>query len=98
MHVNERTRADALHGQLATGKLSPSIDRPDRTVMHLAIGDDKVGEARPGLSLEQRLTQEEFRKRRAEFPSRAGQVSGVKETPDAFAVDIVFSETPTELA
>jgi N-acetylneuraminic acid mutarotase len=96
MHLSERTKADALQTQLASGKLSPSIDRPDRTVVHFAIGEDKVGEARPGPSLEQRLTPEEFRKRRAELPPRAGQVSDVLETPDTYAVNIVLSETPAE--
>jgi hypothetical protein len=95
MHVNERANAEAIQRQLATGKLSPSIDHPDRTVIDLVVDEDEVGEGAAAHLLKQRLTSEEFRKRRAELPARVNQVSNVEETPDAFAMKVVLSETAT---
>jgi N-acetylneuraminic acid mutarotase len=97
MHTAARAQADAIHQLLASGELSPKADHPNRTVSELVVGEAGAGPATPELPLQQRVPQAELQKRRTELPAAVGEVSEVKETREAFAFNVVLSETATGL-
>jgi N-acetylneuraminic acid mutarotase len=96
MHTKERGRAEKLRARVASGSLDAATEHPNRTVLELVVAEPVASAVRDAQPLRQRLTAEEFLKRRAEFPSAVGQVSAVKETRDALAFSVVLSETATD--
>jgi hypothetical protein len=95
LHATARAHADAIHQQLATGELSPKADHPNRTVSEIVVGEADAGPPTPGLPMQQRVPQGELQKQRAELPASVGEVSEVKETREAFAFNVILSETAT---
>jgi N-acetylneuraminic acid mutarotase len=97
LHASARAQADALHDLLTTGQLSAKADHPNRTVIELVVGDEATGPATPSLPLQQRVSQGELQKQRAELPAAVGAVSEVKEARDAFTFSVILNETSTGL-
>ena len=95
MHVGAHAQIEAIHQLLATGELSPKADHPNRTVSELVVAETDAGQPTPGLPMQQRVTQGELQKQRAELPAAVGEVSDVKETRESFAFNVILSESTT---
>jgi hypothetical protein len=91
-HAETRRRATELHRRLSRGELNPSSDHPSRSVYELVQSDGSPRKARC-----ERVSPEEFRRRRALFPAAVGKVSALEEESDAFVLHVVLSETPHAL-
>lgn len=92
LQVEARAAADELHGRLAAGDLSVLTEHPNRSVVETETSD-----ATSATPFRYRLSPAEFQKVRARLPGGPGQVSPVEETPDAFVLDVILSETARDL-
>ena len=97
IHADARRRAEQIHTQLSSGELDPSADHPNRNVSELTASAEGTGAVPTELPVQPRLTPDELQARRAELPSRVGELSAVKESGDAFAFNVIVSETTTNV-
>ena len=95
IHEAARLRAEALHSRLLTGG---AMGGASPLTVEIALEGRYVPAAdqRPG-TVRQRLGEDAFRSTRASLPGGRGGVSSVRETRDAFLVDVLVDEAPGRL-
>jgi N-acetylneuraminic acid mutarotase len=99
LHTGERAQAEELHRRLVAGELSASAEHPNRTVTERSVSETPESSVAVDTRSQTGTSSGNPGKQGLERPDPAdvGRVSGIKETREAFAFDVVLSQTATSV-